>query len=100
VQLRVDLRGPKKGAAVWVNGANPSGLESIEPFPSALGARSMARGKRNCFVQEEQLRVEARRHDRALSPLEVQKTGNPTVATESADDLALVIMQRAAAVSH
>jgi hypothetical protein len=80
--------------------AVPSRLEGVEPPSPAFRAGPVASGKRHGFVQEEQLRITARRHDGTAPAFEFQQAGDPTPAGILADDLAPVVVYGAAAVAH
>jgi hypothetical protein len=49
--------------------------------------------QRGGFIQEEQLRVMARRHQVALSALEFEQADNPARALELTSDVLLVVVQ-------
>jgi hypothetical protein len=67
---------------------------------AAFGARPMARGQRHSLVQKEQLRVSAGRHHRAPAAPKLEHARDPAPARVLAHDPALIIVYRAAAISH
>src|SRR5262245_24713948 len=78
----------------------PRCFESVEPFPATFRARPVAGRKRNRLVEKKQLGVASRRHDDAVTFLELQKTCDPASACVLANDLTLLIVERPTAVAH
>jgi NAD(P)-dependent dehydrogenase (short-subunit alcohol dehydrogenase family) len=64
-----------------------------------LGARTMARRQRGCFVKKEQLRVSARCHDLPVTATKLKDADDPALAGEGTPNTLPLIMQTAA-VSH
>ena len=56
--------------------------------------------QRSGFIQEEQLRVMARRHQVAPPALEFEQADNPTRALEVPPDVLLLVMQATAITSQ
>ena len=75
-------------------------LESLSRRSSAEEARSMSGGQARRFVQEEQFGVAPWRHYDAVPALKLQEASNPTPVGVLANDLALIIVQCTAAVTH
>jgi antitoxin (DNA-binding transcriptional repressor) of toxin-antitoxin stability system len=65
----------------------------------ALGAGPVAGRQRGRLIQEEQLRVSTRCHDRPITPSELQDTDEPTLASKWPPD-SLVFVVQTAAVAH
>jgi hypothetical protein len=57
-------------------------------------------GESDSLVEEKQLRVAPFGHDDPVSSPELQNTGDPSPALETADDLAVAVVQGAASVAH
>jgi hypothetical protein len=77
----------------------PRGREALVIRVAAFGARAMTGGKGGRLIQEEELRVGSRPHDRAPSATEFRAAGNPSAALGEADDAAFAIVQDAT-VAH
>jgi hypothetical protein len=58
----------------------------------AFGAGTMTGGQTGSLIQEEKFCVLARLHDRATASLEVEQTEDPSFASISALDLALIVV--------
>jgi len=71
----------------------PSGLEFVVSCPSALSAWSMARGERCRLIEEKQLAIGACTEYRALSTLEFQQAGDPTLSRRGYDDCLAHVVQ-------
>jgi hypothetical protein len=80
--------------------ATPGGFERVEALPAAFGARSVAGGEGNGFIEEEEFGVAAGRHHGAADAFEFEDAGDPAARPPGADDFAGVIMERTAAVAH
>jgi len=100
MQFRIHFRGERWVPSSRLTRALPGVPEGVEPLPPALGTRSVACGKGHGLVQEEKLRVTARRHHQTPQALELEEASDPTPAFELADDLAFLIVNRPAPVAH
>jgi hypothetical protein len=99
MQLEIDLSGEERRSFErYAAGTKPRLLERIEPVTAAFGTRSVAYGERDGFVQKEQLRVAARRHDHAAPVSEFEETSNPTATCVLPHDHAVLIVKGSAAV--
>jgi hypothetical protein len=98
MQFAIDFIGARSDGPA--RAADPGIAEGVEPVPATLGTRSVAGGERDGFIQEEQFRIAARGHHRAPPPFKFQQAGYPASAGGQANDLAVLIMQNPAPISH
>src|SRR5580704_2559847 len=78
----------------------PCMLEGVEAFPTALRARSVASREGHGFIQKEQFRITAWRHDGSMPAPKLQNARNPTLVLERTHDLLPIVVQCASAVTH
>jgi hypothetical protein len=98
MQFQVHLVG--KGKSIHASCAPPCVLEGIEPFPPALGARPVACGKGNSFIEEEQLCIALLGHHGPVPAPEFQNARDPAPAFAAAYDFPVGIVQCAASIAH
>ncbi|MGO9310713.1 MAG: hypothetical protein ACLQDL_17030 [Spirochaetia bacterium] len=100
VQDAIDLIGGKRRRGDQAGIRRSPGLaKQAIPRALALGAWPMAGRHRRRLIQEEELGVPARAHDRAVPPPELENAGDPPSAGEREPDTLPVVVQ-AAAVAH
>jgi hypothetical protein len=100
MQFRIHFIRRKDFRRVGHIGSPPRFVENVIPFPPTFSTRSVACGKRNGFIQEEQLGVTARRHHGTAPTSEFQETSDPTPTGILPDNLAILIVKRSAPIAH
>ena len=98
MQFQIHLVGI--GKVLLPGPAPPRVPEGVVALPPALCAWTVAGGKRDGFVEKEQLRVTSLGHHDSVTAPEFQDACNPAPAFIATHDFFAAVVQCAAAVAH
>lgn len=95
VQRPIDRLRQRPAARGGAMNSLPGACEGEVAMTATRCARPVPGGKGGRFVQKEQLRIAARRHDLPLAAIEGERTGDPVLVRVSLEDILPVVMENA-----